>query len=154
MGSIYWHYFPRKAYEAAHSESKEDVESHHHHHQFEEEGEHVHGDEWARKRLVELDSMDELHRWFLEVQRLDAPVAGGCRGVKKEVCLDKSLVQAGSKVWFSDYSANRDPLVFENPLQFDPSRWKRGCPKGLHLDEKNQDTNTAFGFGPRKCVGM
>lgn len=42
-------------------------------------------------------------------------------------------------IWFN--SANLDPLVFENPHKFDPSR-------------PNLNNHFGFNFGPHRCVGM
>ncbi len=48
-------------------------------------------------------------------------------------------------VFYSSYSAGRDERLFQDPMNFDPDRWKR--------DEMHAFAIQPFGFGPRGCYG-
>jgi cytochrome P450 family 150 subfamily A5 len=73
--------------------------------------------------------------------RLDSPVAGLFRFVKRDTVLGGVALAAGSTVSCRLNSANRDPSRFENPDVLDIAR--KGA--GHHL---------GFGAGVHYCVGV
>jgi Cytochrome P450 len=94
-----------------------------------------------------------LDAYLREVQRMYPPVPFGFRGVKQDTPLCNYRVDADSMVWFSLYSAHRDPTTWTDPNVFNPRRW---------LSTPNIDTTSmssihcapAFGAGPRHCKGV
>ncbi|EGC38455.1 hypothetical protein DICPUDRAFT_28572 [Dictyostelium purpureum] len=50
-------------------------------------------------------------------------------------------------ILFSVYAINRDPLVFENPNQFIPSRWAT-------MEDRFIFQHISFSMGKRVCIGM
>jgi cytochrome P450 len=74
-----------------------------------------------------------------EVMRLHGAVAGVPRVTSEEVEVDGWLVPAGTIVFLSCASANRDETVYEDPLRFDIT-----ATRAPHM---------TFGGGPHYCLG-
>src|ERR1700761_3767501 len=55
-------------------------------------------------------------------------------------------VPKGVVVETNIYTTARDPNVFPNPSQFDPSRWEHATNEMRHMSRP-------FSYGPRNCVG-
>ncbi|XP_053323533.1 cytochrome P450 11B, mitochondrial-like [Spea bombifrons] len=63
----------------------------------------------------------------------------------RDLVLQNYHIPAGTLVQVALYPLGRSPLVFRDPLRYDPARWTR-----------KDDTNfkaLAFGFGSRQCIG-
>ncbi|GBG30033.1 Protein ABHD13 [Hondaea fermentalgiana] len=90
------------------------------------------------------DENDLLARCLLEVERLYPPVIGCCRTTTAATVIGKRQLAAGTKVWCSFLTANRDPKVYKNPTHFDPERWKASSSDPAHL---------SFGAGAHQCLG-
>jgi len=65
-------------------------------------------------------------------------------------------VPANFPIFISIYDIHRKPEYWENPLKYDPMRWK-----SIEETTDESDSNLKkdipylpFGFGPRQCVGM
>lgn len=65
----------------------------------------------------------------------------------EETRLGPWSVPAGTELAYCQHALRRDPLLFPNPLSFDPDRWLNGAqtlPPGAFLP---------FGAGKHKCIG-
>jgi len=105
------------------------------------------GDEPLKKEhLSEL----KYTNWVIqETMRLHPPFWFENRNTTVDVDLGGSVVPKGSMVVFSRYSLQRNPDFWENPDDFDPSRFD---PENTH----NPGVTCAhipFGGGPRVCIG-
>lgn len=83
---------------------------------------------------------------FTEALRLYPPAWGVIRQARGEQQLGPYTVSDGSVVIMPQWSIHRDGRFFENPTQFDPSRW----------DDRNPDERGAyfaFASGPHSCIG-
>jgi len=50
-------------------------------------------------------------------------------------------------MFLDSYSMSRDPLIYEDPLFFNPDRWTKEGRK------EKAFAHLPFGFGPRACYG-
>ena len=75
-----------------------------------------------------------------EVLRLDTPTAGMWRVVTRDCTLGGHEFKGGTMVLVRYAAANRDPIQFPDPDQFD-------------VERKNARTHMAFGKGIHMCVG-
>lgn len=83
---------------------------------------------------------------FAEGLRLYPPAWGVIRQASGEQRLGQYTISDGSIVIMPQWSIHRDERFFENPTQFDPSRW----------DDRNPDNTEAyfaFASGPHACIG-
>lgn len=55
------------------------------------------------------------------------------------------VIEKGTAIYICLYGLQRDPRFFENPLVFDPERFRNGS--------KISDAYIPFGIGPRMCIG-
>jgi cytochrome P450 len=95
-----------------------------------------HPDQWAR-----LAAEPELApRAVDEVMRLAGAVAGVPRATTEDVEVDGWLVPAGTVVFLSVASANRDERAFAEPLRFDIT--------------VEREPHLTFGGGPHYCLGV
>jgi cytochrome P450 len=100
------------------------------------------------RRLAETPSLQESLRshagavdtFVEEVLRLDAPVQGLFRVVRKEIVVDDVTIPVGATVVLSWGAANRDPAKFPDP-------------DAVNLDRKNSAQHLSFGLGAHFCVG-
>ena len=78
---------------------------------------------------------DALH----EILRIDDPFVSNRRAATRDVQLGGKTIAAGDRVLLNWTAANRDPLVFGDPDEYDPAG---------HASE-----NLVFGIGPHVCPG-
>jgi cytochrome P450 len=83
---------------------------------------------------------------FTEALRLYPPAWGVIRRAEGDQRLGGYAVDDGSIVIMPQWSVHRDERFFENPRQFDPSRWDDRSPgdRGPYF---------AFASGPHSCIG-
>jgi cytochrome P450 len=94
-----------------------------------------HPDQWAL-----LGEHPELaDQAVAEVMRLHSAVVGVPRITDDEVAIDGWIIPAGTVVFLSIASANRDERVFDDPLRFDIT--------------VERAPNLSFGGGPHYCLG-
>jgi cytochrome P450 len=75
-----------------------------------------------------------------EVLRLEAPVQGLFRVVRRDVEIAGVTLPAGARVMLRFAAANRDPTKYPRPDELDPTRHNAG-------------THLAFGAGIHHCIG-
>jgi cytochrome P450 len=80
-------------------------------------------------------------RFVEESLRLESPVQGLFRVVRKETMVGDVVLPAGARIFMGYGAANRDPGQFS-------------CPAKLDIDRPNAHTHVAFGSGPHRCVGQ
>jgi cytochrome P450 len=83
-----------------------------------------------------------------EALRLCPPAAALAREAMQDIEVDGYRVAAGTLVIFGIYAVHRDPALWENPLAFDPERFRQENSKG-----RDRWQYVPFGGGPRSCVG-
>lgn len=83
---------------------------------------------------------------FTEALRLYPPAWGVIRQAMGQQQLGGYTIEDGSIVIMPQWSVHRDGRYFENPTEFDPSRWDDRNPgeKGPYF---------AFASGPHSCIG-
>ena len=83
---------------------------------------------------------------FTEALRLYPPAWAVIRQADGDLSLGGYRIEDGSIVFMPQWSVHRDERYFENPRQFDPSRWDDRSPgdKGPYF---------AFASGPHACIG-
>ncbi|HXI57511.1 MAG TPA: cytochrome P450 [Polyangia bacterium] len=65
-----------------------------------------------------------------------------------EISIAGVTLPAGSMVGFSQHMLHHDPRVFDDPLAFDPDRWRPERAERLP-----REASMPFSAGPRKCPG-
>ena len=80
-----------------------------------------------------------------ESLRLLPPVHHTMRTTTKETELLGVPLQTADRVVISAFMTHRDPAIFKNPTQFDPTRWFEGKPGPFQY--------IPFSAGPRLCLG-
>jgi cytochrome P450 len=93
----------------------------------------------------DLDTLPLLDGIVLEALRLMPPVSYTYRTARHDVELGEILLHDGDKVIVNHYHTHRDPNIFQNPTQFDPTRWFGARPAPYEF--------TPFSAGPRLCLG-
>ena len=83
-----------------------------------------------------------------EVLRLYPPAYAFGRRAVRDTHVGDHRVRAGITVLMSPWAMHRDPRHFENPEDFDPSRWRQGLASRLP-----RFAFFPFSSGPRRCVG-
>jgi len=83
-----------------------------------------------------------------EVLRLYPPAYAFGRRAVRDTRVGQHRVPAGTTVLMSPWAMHRDPRHFENPDEFDPSRWRNGLASKLP-----RFAYFPFSSGPRRCVG-
>jgi len=83
---------------------------------------------------------------FTEALRLYPPAWAVIRRAQGDQQLGQYVVSDGSLVIMPQWSVHRDERFFDNPTQFDPSRWDDQSP-----DERG--AYFAFASGPHSCIG-
>ncbi len=84
---------------------------------------------------------------FQESLRLYPPVWSIARESIKDCELGGYPIPAHSQIVFSQWNMHRDPRYFQDPLKFDPDRWKTLTEHDLSF------VYFPFGAGPRICIG-
>lgn len=82
----------------------------------------------------------KIERFVEEVLRLNAPIQGFFRRVKKDVLLDGVSVPAGAMVMIRWASGNRDEAAFP-------------CAHALDMERRNLRQHLTFGHGIHMCAG-
>lgn len=99
----------------------------------------------------EIHSMKFLDCFVKEVLRLHSPSFQTARNAKQDVILPGGyLIPKGSIVIPCFPSIQKNPAHWENPLRFDPDRWK----EGLAAQMTRQGSYSPFAAGGRGCVGF
>jgi cytochrome P450 len=82
---------------------------------------------------------------FQEAMRLYPPALAFARRAKEDLQLGGYTIPKGSSVFISPYITQRNPLYFEEPLEFRPERWASYAgPKFAYFP---------FGGGAKMCIG-
>ncbi|TDD94765.1 cytochrome P450 [Actinomadura rubrisoli] len=66
------------------------------------------------------------------------------RRARTDAELGGHRIPAGAELLFSPTTLHRDPVLYPDPLRFDPDRWISPPPR---------ENFVPFGAGPRKCIG-
>lgn len=61
----------------------------------------------------------------------------------------KTVIEKGTIIMVPVYAVQRDPDVYENPDQFDPSRFDKD-----KVSQRHPCAFMPFGEGPRVCIGL
>ncbi|WP_232491386.1 cytochrome P450 [Mycobacterium dioxanotrophicus] len=83
-----------------------------------------------------------------EALRLCPPGPTGTRMAIEDVEVAGYRVEAGTMLVFGRMSVQRDPALWEDPLRFDPERFRPEAMKG-----RDRWQYVPFGGGPRSCIG-
>ncbi|MBO0679233.1 cytochrome P450 [Mycolicibacterium sp. S2-37] len=83
-----------------------------------------------------------------EALRLCPPGPTGTRMTRRDIEVDGYRVPAGTLVLFAIMAVQRDPALWERPLEFDPDRFSPENSKG-----RDRWQYLPFGGGPRSCIG-
>jgi cytochrome P450 len=85
----------------------------------------------------------------METLRLYPPVWGFPRDAIEDDEIGGYHVKGGSSMIVSPYVVHRHPEFWENPMSFNPERFRSGWEKTQH-----RHAYIPFGHGPRQCIGM
>lgn len=85
---------------------------------------------------------------FREALRLCPPVAVAGRTAMRDIEVDGYRVQARSMILVGVFGMQRDPMLWDEPLDFDPDRFS---PEKINSLDRWQ--YIPFGAGPRSCIG-
>jgi cytochrome P450 len=80
--------------------------------------------------------------------RLCPPGAAVGRMAMQDIEVDGYRVEAGTMLAVGIYALHRDPALWDNPLAFDPDRFRPENSKG-----RDRWQFIPFGAGPRSCIG-
>jgi cytochrome P450 len=83
-----------------------------------------------------------------EALRLCPPGAATARMATQDVEVDGYRIQAGTILLVGIYALQRDPSLWEDPLEFDPDRFTPERSAG-----RSRWQYLPFGAGPRSCIG-
>lgn len=83
-----------------------------------------------------------------EALRLCPPGPTGSRMATRDVEVAGYRVEAGTMLVFGRMSVQRDPSLWDNPLDFDPDRFSP-----QHSKNRDRWQYLPFGGGPRSCIG-
>ena len=92
--------------------------------------------------------LDLTVRVLHEALRLCPPAAGTVRSPTHDLVVDGHRVEAKSFAVVSFYAMHRDPMLWDDPLRFDPDRFLPERSKG-----RSRWQYLPFGGGPRSCIG-
>lgn len=83
-----------------------------------------------------------------EVLRLYPPAYGFGRRAVRDTFVGDNRVPAGTTVLMSPWAMHRDARYFDEPEEFDPTRWRNGL-----ASKVPRFAYFPFSSGPRRCVG-
>jgi cytochrome P450 len=83
-----------------------------------------------------------------EALRLCPPGAATARMATQDVEVDGFRIEAGTILLVGIYALQRDPSLWEDPLEFDPDRFTPERSAG-----RSRWQYLPFGAGPRSCIG-
>lgn len=99
-----------------------------------------------RPQYDHLTDLPYARRVYREGLRLYPPAWAVFRQASKKVRLGEYKLAAGSAVILPQWSVHRDKRYFDNPTQFDPSRWEHRSPNSV-------SAYFPFSTGPHACIG-
>lgn len=121
--------------------------------------------EWQEKVRAEVDALRadfgttipyerladfEMSDWaFKEAMRLRPPVPFIPRRALADFTFRNHRIPAGTHVGLVPMLVHRDPAIWENPTEFDPSRFSREAEKARH-----KHAYVPFGGGAHMCLGL
>ncbi|CAJ1931861.1 unnamed protein product [Sphenostylis stenocarpa] len=91
-------------------------------------------------------NMSQTRAVILETMRLASVVSGVMRRTTNDIELNGFMIPKGWRVYVYTRETNLDPILYEEPLTFNPRRWLE---KGL----ETHNHNMLFGAGGRVCPG-
>jgi cytochrome P450 len=83
-----------------------------------------------------------------EALRLCPPVPVAGRTAMRDIEVDGYRVEAGSMVLVGTFGMQRDPTLWDNPLEFNPDRFS-----ATNIGRIDRWQYIPFGAGPRSCIG-
>jgi cytochrome P450 len=83
-----------------------------------------------------------------EALRLCPPAPGAARVAMRDMVVDGHRVKAGTMLLYGIFAVQRDPALWDRPLEFEPQRFR---PEALARLSRWQ--YLPFGGGPRSCIG-
>lgn len=98
--------------------------------------------------FADLAKLGYTRRVFNEVLRLHHPLWLLMRRALNPVHLSGISFPPGTELLFSPYALHRDPVLYPDPLRFDPDRW---LPE--RVTEIPDGAYIPFGLGRRQCIG-
>lgn len=102
------------------------------------------GDE--QPQYEHLTDLSYTRRVYREGLRLYPPAWAVFRQASGKTRLGKYTVEGGSAVILPQWSVHRDKRYFDNPRQFDPTRWEHRSPNAV-------SAYFPFSTGPHSCIG-
>jgi cytochrome P450 len=106
---------------------------------------------WVGDRTLTPDDVPHLSytvQVLHEAMRLCPPGPSLFRLVMQDIDVDGYRVEAGTYAFIGAYAMHRDPVLWDDPLTFDPGRFSPERSKG-----RNRWQYIPFGGGPRSCMG-
>lgn len=100
--------------------------------------------------MHDLNRLNYLDQVIRESLRLYPSIPFYFRAMTEEVMLGKLTVPASTTVMISAYLLGRNPEVFPDPLQFNPSRFD----VVTNNEKNNSFAFVPFSAGPRNCIGQ
>lgn len=97
--------------------------------------------------LADLPRLTYLQKVFDEILRLYTPNWILDRRTTRELEFGEYSLPAGAEVVFSLSALHRDPVLYPDPLKFDPDRWSGDSSRTVRY------AFIPFGTGRRKCIG-
>ena len=101
-----------------------------------------------RLSTADVDRLGYTVQVVKEALRLCPPGPTGTRMATRDVEVAGYRVEAGTMLVFGRMSVQRDPSLWENPLEFDPDRFSPERAK-----DRDRWQYLPFGGGPRSCIG-
>lgn len=97
---------------------------------------------------ADLPRLEFTKQVLFEVLRLCPPGPTGTRMAVRDIEVDGYRVPAGTLLLFAIMAVQRDPRLWDRPLEFDPDRFS---PANARTRDRWQ--YLPFGAGPRSCIG-
>ena len=91
------------------------------------------------RAIAAADDQQRLSAAVAEILRIDDPFVSNRRVTTRAVTLGGQAIAEGQQILLNWTAANRDPLAFGDPDEYDPAG--------------NADANLVFGAGPHMCPG-
>jgi len=106
----------------------------------------------GKERITEtkIKKMKYLKACLHECQRIKPAISGFNRRTQVDMVLAGYQIPAGTVVGYLTWLNMTDSKHFDNPEQFIPERWLRGCPEH---HTAHPFVPIPFSHGPRMCIG-